>query len=466
MRGDFTRNTFDPNNQFSRVLGQQGRVTLDADSNEQTAILLHYLRTLAQDLIGPYAAPCGNNGFQLSYPNQNANGFTIGTGRYYVDGILVENDDASCTYGTQPSFTPASGDPILKEIGSPSGNFYWIYLDVWERYITWIEDSAIREVALNGPDTCGRAQVIWQVKALPFTGANAGNNNPTGTAPNLNDCGLPLKGLAGLSAAIMAAQVDPGKQSTDPCVLSPTAQYRGPENQLYRVEIHQGGTAGANGATFKWSRDNGSVVTPWLGWDGKSQIQVANTRGFSSGCWVELGDDSIDLAPMPGVLVLVTSVTNGVLTVDPTTVPSSGITFGPSLSNPKARRWDQSQNGAITLSAGAVPISEASATTPDWIDLEDGLQVQFTAGGNYRTGDYWWIPARVATGSIEWPQTTDSTGKTIPTAIPPAGVQHHYAPLGFVSWTAGQGQGQGFSYTGCLCQFNPSSNCFQRNQAP
>ena len=57
MKGDFTRVTFDPIKHFSRVLMQQGRVTLDADSNEQSAILLHYLRNLAKDIIGPYGAP-------------------------------------------------------------------------------------------------------------------------------------------------------------------------------------------------------------------------------------------------------------------------------------------------------------------------------------------------------------------------------------------------------------------------
>ena len=60
MNGDFTRDTFNPAKQFSRVLMQQGRVTLDADWNEQSSILLHYLRTLARDLIGPYAAPVEN----------------------------------------------------------------------------------------------------------------------------------------------------------------------------------------------------------------------------------------------------------------------------------------------------------------------------------------------------------------------------------------------------------------------
>ena len=40
MKGDFSRISFDPANRFSRVLTQQGRVTLDADFNEQADILL------------------------------------------------------------------------------------------------------------------------------------------------------------------------------------------------------------------------------------------------------------------------------------------------------------------------------------------------------------------------------------------------------------------------------------------
>ena len=71
MKGDFTRNTFDPAKHFSRVLMQQGRVTLDADQNEQAAIQLHYLRTLARDLIGPYAAPVEKPAVSCSRPTRN-----------------------------------------------------------------------------------------------------------------------------------------------------------------------------------------------------------------------------------------------------------------------------------------------------------------------------------------------------------------------------------------------------------
>ena len=67
MPGDFSRDTFDSRKHFSRVLMQQGRVQLDADWNEQTAIFLHYLRTLAKDLMGPYAGPADDvdRGFEI-----------------------------------------------------------------------------------------------------------------------------------------------------------------------------------------------------------------------------------------------------------------------------------------------------------------------------------------------------------------------------------------------------------------
>src|SRR5205085_643293 len=59
----------------------------------------------------------------------------------------------------------------------------------------------------------------------------------------------------------------------------------------------------------------------------------------------------------------------------------------------KLRRWDQT---------GASGTADGIAMTADWLDLEDGIQVQF-AEGTYRAGDYWLIPARTATAEIEWP---------------------------------------------------------------
>src|SRR5215470_17217358 len=124
FRGDFSRDSYDPVKRFSRVFMQQGRVQLDADWNEQSDILLHYLRSLAADLIGPHGGS-GQPGFALIMPdisdadiaklkdaNGNAltaddvralktslreSGFVFSVGRYYVDGLLCEN-------GSYPGF--------------------------------------------------------------------------------------------------------------------------------------------------------------------------------------------------------------------------------------------------------------------------------------------------------------------------------------------------------------------------
>lgn len=97
MGGDFSRDSFDPAQHFARVLTQQGRLQLDADANEQVSILLHYLRTLAADLIGPYGGPIDpqHYGFKIGLTLDNQNklaDLSIGGGRYYVGGILVENE--------------------------------------------------------------------------------------------------------------------------------------------------------------------------------------------------------------------------------------------------------------------------------------------------------------------------------------------------------------------------------------
>jgi hypothetical protein len=180
MKGDFTRDTFDPSKHFTRVLMQQGRVQLDSDWNEQASILLHSLRALAADLIGPFGGPGDNFGFQIftavkktgaeplkgELPADDARlrdahivsfdtgELLIGKGRYYVGGLLCEND-GHVLYTRQAD---APGRTTLNT------GFHLAYLDVWEHLVTHLEDDSIREVALGGPDTAARARVVWQVK--------------------------------------------------------------------------------------------------------------------------------------------------------------------------------------------------------------------------------------------------------------------------------------------------------------
>lgn len=438
MKGDFSRISFDAAHHFSRVLSQQGRVTLDADFNEQADILLHLLRTLTRDLYGQHGGPADGSGFALSFgpaapgeppPTRNLR-LQIGRGHYYVDGILCEAVD--CDYAGQPDYAPsapdrsgAGGDALLAWLKSPQeGQAFFVYLDVWERHVTWIEQASIREVALgsSAPDTCTRSKVVWQVRTLPW--------NADWGAP---DCKNVPQALLAPSSARLAAQLSPGPAITDPCSIAPDARYRGAGNQLYRVEIHHGGVmGGADTPTFKWSRDNGSVATRWLGTEGKDLI-VANIRGFSPGCWVELTDDRHDLDGEPGVLVKLVTVHGSRLTFDASVVDPSRLAWSEAYRNAKVRRWDQSENDVTDLEDGAVPVVEsADPANPSWLSLEDGIEVYFAAGKTYRSGDYWLIPARVATGGIDW--QADAQGSLLK---PPRGIAHHYAPLGVINWSAG-----------------------------
>ena len=159
MNGDFTRNTFDRRHHYTGVLMQQGRVQVDADWNEQVAITGYHLRRFIADLVGPHGGPKDPGGFQITVTSGR---LVVGAGRYYVDGLLCEND-AALDYDQQPGY-PFAGEPTLDRLRK-LGTFL-LYLDVWERLVSYLEAPGIREVALGGPDTATRSQLVWQVRAL------------------------------------------------------------------------------------------------------------------------------------------------------------------------------------------------------------------------------------------------------------------------------------------------------------
>jgi hypothetical protein len=363
MKGDFSRDSFDLVKHFSRVLQQQGRVQLDADWNEQAAILLHYLRTLAADLLGPSAGPTGQDfGFEIR--NVGQEGFEIGKGRYYVDGILCENE-YNTRYEAQKDF------PILPE-RRVQGEKYVVYLDVWERHITALEDGDIQEKALSGPDTATRTKVVWQVKI--DDGKEQTNSLPALPVDDrdtiLRDWAKWIERWQPPHRGCLRARVDRPEDSQDPCLTAPDAKYRGQENQLYRVEIHHGGAAGE--ATFKWSRDNGTVVSR-VALSG-TELVAEKPLGFAAEAWVEFSsNDGQELRGQPGTLVKLVKVEGDRLTLEHAVSKPVGVP--PDEDWPtKARRWDQQQTGSLVLQDGAVPVKEGTQEA-DWIALEDGIQI-------------------------------------------------------------------------------------------
>jgi hypothetical protein len=422
MHGDFSRTTFDPRKHYSGVLAQQGRVDLDADGGEQLAITQHLLRALATDLIGPHGGP--GDGFAIDTVSDRFD-FAILPGRYYVDGILCENEDVEVatpapgtvrpvTYRSQPDHDIGASDELQ------ANKAYLVYLDVWERLVTFVEDDSIREIALGGPDTAARSRVVWQVRVVDTAGKEQqADNDPDGLLQELR----PL-----LSAAKLMAQALPGPTSDDPCVVPSTSRYRGVENQLYRVEIHTSGTEGR--ATFKWSRDNGSVVFPILP-PVSNPVRVENL-GRDDRLTVER-NDFVEAVDLDIINERVANPLGKVLEIDPDegtiTLPDNFVLEVSETGYPLLRRWHHEVEG-LEFKDGAIALREGT-----WIDLEDGVQVWFQDGGTYNTGDYWLIPARTETGDVLWPRSKPSTpGQPPPPLLrPPEGVLHHYAPLRLLS---------------------------------
>ena len=426
MKGDFSRVTFDPRKNFTRVLMQQGRVQLDADWNEQAAILLHTLRSLSADLIGPFGGPAENLGFQIGGAEPSAGGkadLKIGKGHYYVDGLLCESP-GEVLYSEQRNYAEPESLPTQFP--------FLVYLDVWERHITWVQDDGIREVALGGLDTATRAQLVWQVRAVQKAGdVTVGRTKDEVMAQwqSLVDFWQPP------NRGSLKARAKMEGDDSNPCTVAPEARYRGAENQLYRVEIqaYEASADGKKTLTFKWSRENGSVIFPVRSFRGLTARLESLGRDEAAGLkrydWVELVDDVIDLSGKPGPLLRVEEIDAARATVtlarakdDSSPLPVYDEDGEEGRKHAFLRRWDHGSD-PLKPNRGCVVFT----SPPDgdgWLSLENGIQIQFQNEGTYRAGDYWLIPARTATGDVEWPGPIDN-----PEAVPPHGVEHHFAPL-------------------------------------
>ena len=134
--------------------------------------------------------------------------------------------------------------------------------------------------------------MLWQVAIRPVTltdpeRADLVKRAGCGHAPDLPD----WRPGTGMMSAGTAPAADLPDDSD--CLIPPDAGYLSQENQLYRVQIVQGGTRAQ--ARFVWSRENGAVQARLArNAAGAFVLQAARedeALGFPSGTWVEVIDD-------------------------------------------------------------------------------------------------------------------------------------------------------------------------------
>jgi len=452
MSNDYSRINFDPGQDYLGVLLQQGRPLMDADWNALVAQLNRRTHVGSYDTFGPAVVPeTTPDGFLIT---PIVGGFTIGRGRIYVDGILAENHGAGTLQWDAHLAEEFRTDPVAWDAQPygftptiPAAFPYLVYVDVWQREVGPLEDpredgnvgtpGRLVDVAV-GVDTTARLQTVWQVRTID--GLAAGT-----------DCSTPLSEI---EAWAVATAPSAGRLTTatgvvtgepDPCLVPPLGGYKGAENQLYRLEVHEGGAAGT--ATFKWSRDNASVqarvqTIPSLTEIVVDSIGKDEVLRFNDGDWIEITNDERELAGELGIvrrIAIVGGVSDSTRTITLDTALAAGdfpvnADDEPVGTHTRLKKWNQAgivkradgttytdldaggSTGLITIPADATQLL-----------LENGILVSFgIAAGvgieEFRRGDYWVFAARTNDASVE-----------ILTAAPPRGIHHHYSKLAVVT---------------------------------
>jgi len=243
---DRARITFDPAREYRSVVAQQGRVTLEADVNEQATIAAEALRAETIDIVGPAGTP--NNGYQVTTDGND--NLTVGIGTMYLGGWRLEND-APIPVANQPEWLdqPAQAATTQQEV---------IALHAIEQSISAVEDQALLEVALGGPDTAARTRLIQHIVQIPTTASNC-----------IAAAGAVIRQLAGeglvFSPRDFSLQYDatlevsffPPTTPTDPCCPSAQGGYLGADNQLVQVAVT---SASGGSGTLLWGWNNASFL--------------------------------------------------------------------------------------------------------------------------------------------------------------------------------------------------------------
>lgn len=404
MNTQISAETFRRAQRYSGVYQQQGRMLRDADWNELVDVIKDRLTTALGDVVGS-GLPEGAGVLSATGPQ---------FGRAYVDGIEAE-------LVADPSFEGGTPNPYANQADFPSPPAlpasYVLYLDVWERVVSALEDADLLDVALHGADTCTRTQVLTQLKWCPLPSEG-------GTAACDDSAQNPRSGDAVLTAALRGGGSGPGPDPCDPCaeqidVSAPVGNY------LFRLEVHsvEGTPTNPTRVVLKWSSENGAEQHPV----GSVPVDFA-----APGYVFEQFDDTTERQ-------LGVHLAGGF-------VPSRGILSSslPTTGGGYVRRWDGAMafvftDGGITLDTGSDPAASdlgvsltaaanldghgnvTGGTTSLGLALRSLSLTLGVSGSQFVAGDYWEVLVRERDTSVRVLSPT------------PRGVIHHYLTLGQVS---------------------------------
>ncbi len=358
MASDRARITFDPTRTYRSVLAQQGRVTLEADVNEQASILTESQRLEAIDVIGPAGTP--DDGYKVAVSPAGA--LEILPGTMYVGGWRM----------SLPAAVPLAAQPDWLDQPAPNPTTVsrnqqsLVALLVTEQSITAVEDQALLEVALGGPDTAARARLMQHLLQIPTSSSTCEDAQTTlARALTLQGLTLDPATLALSFNATLAVSFFPPTTPADPCCPPAAGGYLGADNQLVRLTVT---SFTAPSGTLLWGWNNASFL-----------FRASLLTNSTSSQVLLLTQSPVDSShsPQPGQAV---EILRSTAALGPTSEANFAaapqgivVTLGSATTT-----YDPTTN-TLTLPAGTLPADYLSDPNPLFLRLWQA-QVPFTSG--------------------------------------------------------------------------------------
>jgi hypothetical protein len=443
MGSDRARISYDKRRRYRGVVSQQGRVTLEADQNEDRLIGAELLREETLDIVGRSGTPDPNS-FAVT---QAADPFdiTIGAGTMYVGGERVELE-TDLVYSSQSEWLDRTGDPdwLQPHQADPAGRRNeLVYLYLEEHEVSAVEDTALLEVALGGPDTAQRLRLVQRIRRLPTTKTTC-EDAMAELVDALGHDGLQRDVSTQQLTSPAALKVVYEDQGAAGTLCEPETQggYLGAENQLLRVQTAGPDTDG--NPTLVWGFDDASFLyrvqvradlltltlasSPVDDYHKPAQGQVVEVLRTAAG--LETGTDTkVEISPNDYVAALTGSLRTLQTGYDSTT----------------KRVVLEQVLEPVYINAKETPVAfmrvwqERLTFTPDQpVKLGDtGVSVVLDGGGlSFHPGEYWQVAVRPKTPTEVYPVRYLEADAT-DTGEPPDGPRRWICPLAVIQWNDG-----------------------------
>lgn len=424
MGSDRARLRADVTQRYRRPVFQQGRVTLEADLNEAHQWIGDELEAETVDIVGPCGTP--DDGYLIVEAGQPKppRGIAFAAGTMYVGGLRVTTDGLVDFAPQDPKQAPPP-NAWLDRGAVPPAPMEYVWLHLIETEVSAVEDVALRESALGGPDTAQRIRLLQRIERRKTTLPNCTDaldelkKSWIADGLQFDDHTMRLRSKATLQVKYTQPPV-----KTDLCEPTAHGGYLGAENQLIRVQI-TGGTH-ADGFQVAWGFDDASFLYPITFANGGTTAIKLGTQPVDAAHWPRAGQ-ALELLQATAKLAngRYVAAPDGQMHIDGNAYDSTSgtITFAvPVTLAPSPQLFLRVWEELTTLPAGSANNQIPIGTT--------GITVTLSApSGRFHVGDYWQFAVRPFTDQQIVPiRYTDAPQ-------PPEGAREWFCPLGIVTWS-------------------------------